>query len=86
VATATRVRVMELIQEKELREGIRIKYADVERATGLSRSVVRSYALGKQTRFDANTVDALMGYFGKTSYDDFFHKVEIDEPAKKAND
>jgi transcriptional regulator with XRE-family HTH domain len=77
IKRATRVRVIDLIQEKEKREGIRIKYADVERATGLSRSVVRAYALGLQTRFDAHTVDALMAYFGITSYDEFFEKKVI---------
>jgi len=79
---ATRVRVIDLIQEKEKREGGRIKYADIEKATNISRSVVRAYALGKQTRFDAHTVDRLMKYFGITSYDLFFEKKVIDSTEK----
>lgn len=81
----TRARVFELLVEKEKRLGRRIKPSEIVSATGISHSTVTSFIKGKPIRFDAVVVDALMEYFGITSYDKFFEKKVIDDGTQKTD-
>jgi len=75
----TRAKVFELLAEKEKKLGRRIKPSEIANATGISHSTVTSFINGKPVRFDAVVIDALMGYFELTSYDQFFEKKVIDD-------
>jgi transcriptional regulator with XRE-family HTH domain len=71
-------RFAELVAEKERKTGRRWTYEDISRSTGVAQSTLSAYAQNKVRRFDAVTVEALIGFFG-CGIDDFFALEEAEE-------
>ena len=57
-------RFSELLAIHERKTRRKWTYEDIARATGLSTSTLSAYAQNRVRRFDAGTVEALVGFFG----------------------
>ena len=55
-----------LLAEKELRDGRKYTYRDIEQATGVNKNTIGLWIGGKVQRFDAPTLEALCTYLDCT--------------------
>lgn len=62
--TGIYTRYNELLAKKEIRDGQKYRYMDVQDATGLSAVTVTRYAKNNVTRFDEKTVTKLCNFLG----------------------
>jgi putative transcriptional regulator len=53
-----------LLAEKELREGRRISYKEIQEETGIAASSLSAWATNSINRYDRKTIDKLCAYFG----------------------
>lgn len=59
-------RFSELVAKKERKSGRKWTYEAISETTGVAASTLSAYANNKVRRFDAVTVEALLGFFGCT--------------------
>ncbi len=48
-----------LLAEKELKEGRKYTYRDIEQITGVNKNTIGLWVKGRVQRFDSQTIDAL---------------------------
>lgn len=56
-------RFSELVAAHERKTGRKWNYEDIANATGVSTSTLSAYSQNRVRRFDAGTLEALMGFF-----------------------
>lgn len=82
-----RNRLLELMQERELKLGRRLKQVEIAEFVGVSGHTITSWIRNDVTRFDSNVIEGLCDYFdcevGDLLYFDY---VETDESPDKIND
>jgi DNA-binding Xre family transcriptional regulator len=71
-------RLLVLIHEKELREGKRVKQAEIARAIGVANHTIGSWIRNDVTKFEAHIIEGLCAYF-ECGVGDLLYLEEIDE-------
>lgn len=77
---ALKIRIIELMADKQKATGRVITIADVAKGTGLSRQTVYDWAANRVSRFDERTILALCNYF-ECNVGDLMVLVEADGEA-----
>ena len=72
-----------LIAEKEIKENRRLSYRTISEETGISLSILTSYATQKTNRFDGQTLERLCNYFVCQPGDLLIHANNPPSPKKK---
>jgi DNA-binding Xre family transcriptional regulator len=53
-----------LLAEKELKEGRKYTYREIEQITGVNKNTIGLWVKGKVQRFDSQTIESLCNFLG----------------------